>query len=163
MPGFLPGRPASLMLDVVVVAMLVVLPVLGWSIYQAKRRGRYTLHKRVQLGLATVLLVAVAAFELDIRLLTDWESLARQSRFFMDGAWFWGTPIGIVLAVHLVFAISTCVLWVYVVVQALRKFPSPPQPGVHSAAHRRWAWLAVWDMMLTAVTGWIFYWMAFKA
>ena len=45
------------MLDVVFLAMFLVIPVMTWSIQQAKA-GRYTLHKRVQLILAAVLLAA---------------------------------------------------------------------------------------------------------
>ena len=49
------------------------------------------------------------------------------------------------------------------IIQALRKFPSPPKPGPHSAAHKRWAWLATIAMVGTAVTGWAFYYLAFVA
>ena len=45
---------------VVFVAMFAVVPVLGWSILLAKR-GNYALHKRVQLALAVILLVAIIA------------------------------------------------------------------------------------------------------
>ncbi len=68
--GFL-GTRASLMLDVVFAAMFVVLPVLAWSIQQVRYHRRYVLHKRVQLLLGTVLLVAVTLFEIDMRL-NDW-------------------------------------------------------------------------------------------
>ena len=64
---------------------------------------------------------------------------------------------------HLSFAVPTLVLWVVVVVQALRKFSRPPSPGPHSQWHARWATLAAAGMFLTAVTGWIFYWLAFVA
>jgi hypothetical protein len=50
-----------------------------------------------------------------------------------------------------------------VIVQALRKFPKPPQPGMHSSSHKFWGWLASIGMFLTAVTGWIFYYLAFVA
>jgi membrane-anchored protein YejM (alkaline phosphatase superfamily) len=77
MDGFL-GTRASLMLDVVFVAMFVVVPVMGWSIWQVRRRRRYVLHKRVQLVLAAVLLVAVLAFEVDMRI-NGWQHLAEPS------------------------------------------------------------------------------------
>ena len=53
--------------------------------------------------------------------------------------------------------------WTYVIVAALRKFPAPPAPSPHSHGHRRWGWLAAVGMMLTATTGWLFYWLAFVA
>jgi hypothetical protein len=75
--GFL-GTRASLMLDVVFAAMFVVLPVLAWSIQQVRVHRRYLLHKRVQLTLGTILLVAVTLFEIDMRL-NDWTLRANSS------------------------------------------------------------------------------------
>jgi putative membrane protein len=53
------------------------------------------------------------------------------------------------------------VLWTWVVWEALRRFPSPPVPGSHGPRHRRMARLAALDLLATAVTGVIFYWLAF--
>lgn len=151
--GFLPGSRASFMLDVVFVAMFLVLPVLAWSI-AAVRRGHYALHKRVQLILAGVLLIAVTLFEVDLRLFTDWRARAEASSCFPRGVY-------LALAIHLVFAITTTLLWIWVIARALWRFDKPPAPGPHSASHRRWGWIAAWDMALTAITGWIFYVLAF--
>ena len=41
--------------------------------------------------------------------------------------------------------------------------PSPPVPGPHSARHRWSARLAAADLACTAVTGIVFYWLAFVA
>ncbi len=49
--GFLPGR-ASLMLDVVVIAMFFVLVALGFSVYSVKYTRRYARHKLIQVSLA---------------------------------------------------------------------------------------------------------------
>ena len=71
--GFLPTR-GSFMLDFVFVAMIAIIPVMTWSIvYLARIRHMYELHKRVQIALALVLLVAVVLFELDVRFFTDWD------------------------------------------------------------------------------------------
>jgi hypothetical protein len=158
--GFL-GTRGSLMLDVVFLAMFVVVPLLGISLYLVKYRQRYGLHKTLQLTMASVLLVAVLLFEIDIRV-NGWEDRATPSPYF-DPANEWSCPAGIALIIHLSFAVPTLLLWVYVVVQALRKFARPAAPGPHSAAHARWGWLASGGMFFTAVTGWIFYWMAFVA
>lgn len=158
--GFLPWR-GSLMLDVVFLAMFGVLPLLAFSIYLARRR-KFEAHRRLQLAIAGVLLVAVLAFELDMQLFTDWEARAEGSPYF-DVQHKWTCPAGLALAIHLSFAVPTLLLWIVVIVQALRKFPSPPVPGPHSAAHRRLAWPAAWGLVLTAVTGWIFYALAFVA
>lgn len=157
--GFL-GSRASFMVDFVVAAMVVVLPVLAWSIVQVRSGHRYRLHKRVQLFLGIVLLITVTAFEADIRI-NGWRDRAQSSRFAGgEGMTDW---IGVMLGVHLTFAVSTALLWVLVIARALGNFPSPPQPAAHSAWHRRFGWLAAIDMACTAVTGWIFYWMAFVA
>jgi uncharacterized membrane protein YozB (DUF420 family) len=152
--GFL-GTRASLMLDFVFVAMFAVVPILGWSIYQVRYRRRFQLHKRVQLALAIVLAFAVAGFELDMQIF-GWQDRAAGE--------LGGTPspgIWIALYIHLCFAISTVVLWPLVIIRALRNFPSPPTPSSHSRWHVRWARIAALDMLMTAVTGWVFYVLAF--
>ena len=162
MPGFLtdliPGfsSRASLMLDVVFLAMLLVVPVLAYSIQLAKR-GKYAAHKALQVVLASVLLVAVTAFEIDMRFFTDWRALAQPSPYYESGA------VMTSLLVHLAFAVPTLVLWIIVTIGALRKFDDPPRPGLHSRFHRRWGMFAGYGMFLTAVTGWVFYYLAFVA
>jgi putative membrane protein len=158
--GFL-GTRGSLMLDVVFLAMFAVLPLLALSIYLVKQK-KYALHKRINLILGIVLLIAVLAFEIDMRFFTKWEVLAKDSPYF-DEQHKWTSIAGLALIVHLCFAIPTLLLWIYVIVQALRKFPSPPLPGEHSGAHSTWAWLAAGGMFLTAITGGIFYFLAFVA
>jgi len=158
--GFL-GTRGSLMLDVVFLAMFAVLPLLALSIYLVKEK-KYSLHKVINLILGVVLLVAVLAFEIDMRFFTDWEVLAKDSPYF-DAAAKWTSVAGLALIIHLCFAIPTLVLWVWVIVQALRKFPSPPVPGEHSHSHSKTAWLAAGGMFMTAITGGVFYYLAFVA
>lgn len=155
--GFL-GTRASFMLDFVFLAMFAVLPVLGYSVYLVKYQRRFDLHKKVQLALGAVLLIAVTLFEIDMRV-NGWEHLAKESPYFGEG---W-SGVWISLYVHLVFAITTALLWIWVIVAAMRRFPKPPAPGIHSRQHILLARLAALDMVFTAVTGWIFYWLAFVA
>jgi putative membrane protein len=157
--GFL-GTRATFMLDVVVLAMLVVLPVLAASIYLVKYRKQYALHKRLQLTLASALLVVVLLFELDMRV-NGWRDRAEASPYMGgSGSTNWVT---VALAIHLCFAVTAALLWTIVIVRAVRGFPRPPAPNDHSAWHRRFAKLAAYDMLCTAITGWIFYWLAFVA
>jgi hypothetical protein len=158
MEGFL-GTRASLMLDVVFLTMFAVVPAMGFSIWLVKYRRRYLLHKRIQIALAALLLTAVLAFEIDMRLFTDWEELAFNSPYF-SGPVNW---VKTALVVHLCFAVPTTVLWIYVTWHALRYIPNPPRPSQHSAHHIRWARWAAWEMLGTAVTGWLFYYLAFVA
>lgn len=157
--GFL-GTRASFMLDFVVVAMVAILALLGLSIWLVRNRQQYRWHKRLQLTLAAVLALAVTAFELDMRI-NGWQPRAVESPYF-------GTPqshgaVFTALYVHLVFAISTVLMWAFVIVQALRKFPVALFPSEYGATHRRLGWIAALDMVGTALTGWIFYYLAFVA
>jgi uncharacterized membrane protein YozB (DUF420 family) len=164
--GFLPGSRGSFMLDVVFLAMFVVVPLLAISIYLTKRQRRHTWHKWLQIVMASVLLIAVLLFELDMRL-NGWQLRAigapGDSSPYFDPAHKWTSPAGVSLAIHLTFAIPTLILWIVVVARALREFSQPPRPGPHSRAHARWGWTAAVGMTMTALTGWIFYWMAFVA
>lgn len=152
--GFL-GTRAPFMIDVVSLAMVGVVLVLAWSVYQVKIRRRYWLHKWTQITLGVVLLVVVILFEIDIRL-HGWEDRAAQQ--------IGGHPEPIVIAalwVHLVFAVSTVILWPVTIGLAIKNFGEPPAPGPHSRIHVPLARTAAADMVLTAITGWIFYWLAF--
>src|SRR5689334_2809450 len=152
--GFL-GTRAPLMVDVVFVAMFAVVAVLAWSVFVVKVRRRYSLHKWTQVTLGAILLVAVILFEIDIRL-HGWEERAANA--------IGGQPAQAVytaLYIHLVFAISTVILWPTTIGLALANFSNPPLPGPHSRIHIPLARVAAIDMVLTAVTGWIFYWLAF--
>ncbi len=76
---------------------------------------------------------------------------------------FWPVGVKSSLYIHLVFSISTFFLWLYVVFGALRNIPKPPQPSPYSGRHVFWARIAAVDLVLTSITGWIFYWLAFVA
>lgn len=175
--GFL-GTRASLMLDVVFLAMFALLPVLAWSIWRVRYRQQYIWHKRMQIALTVVLGTTVLLFELDMRR-HGWRERALESPYYASMAdpgalaefvflrvlryeqlpgW-----IDVSLAVHLVFATTTALLWGVVVVRGLLSFPAVPQPGAHSTSHRRWGWAAAIDLALTSLTGWVFYYLAFVA
>jgi putative membrane protein len=158
MDGFL-GARGSLMLDVVFLAMFLVVPVMFLSIGLAKKRHDYTTHKWIQLILGIVLLVAVVAFEVDMRI-NGWKHRAEASPFYVKDAW---CGVWYALTIHLCFAVPTFGLWVLVIARALMLFPNPPMPGPHSKAHKFWGWLAALGMSGTAATGWIFYYLAFVA
>ena len=175
--GFL-GTRASLMLDVVFLAMFALLPVLAGSIWLVRYRRQFAWHKRIQIALAVVLGVTVLLFEVDMRQ-HGWRERAIESPYYSSPAepghvaeflfvrvlQFEQPPgwVDVSLSVHLVFAVSTAFVWGWVVVRALLKFPAPPEPGAHSASHKRWGWVAATDLALTSLTGWVFYYLAFAA
>jgi putative membrane protein len=150
--GFL-GTRASLMLDVLVVGMAVVVVVLSWSVYQVKYRRRYTLHKWTQVSLGILLLVVVFLFEVDVRLY-GWEVRTGPDGKAAPIVWY-------SLYIHLVFAVSSIILWPITIVLALRNFPNPPHPGPHSRIHVPLARISATVMTITAFTGWTFYYLAF--
>ena len=154
------GTRGSFMLDFVVLAMLIVLPVMAISIAAVRYRRRYQLHKWLQTLLGIALLATVIGFEIEIRTF-DWTMRARPSPFWMEGRW--NDWVDFSLGIHLLFAIPTPLLWTYVILAAWRRFPSLPAPSVYSRQHRCWARLAALMMTGTAVTGCVFYWFAFVA
>jgi uncharacterized membrane protein YozB (DUF420 family) len=157
MDGFL-GTRGSFMLDCVVTAMVAVVPLLLASVYLVRNRRRYVIHKRIQLTLGLLLLVIIALFEIEMRV-SGWRGRAAGSPYWTEGAW--NDSVDYSLAVHLCFAVPTFVIWCVVIGRALAKFPRPPAPSPHSASHRVWGRLAVAGMVLTALTGWVFYYLAF--
>ena len=148
--GFL-GYDTSVMLDVVVLALVVVVPLLVVSLCQARFHRRFQVHKRMQLLLGVVLLVAVSLFEVDMRLHGGFCAMSQNH----------STAMHVLLYVHLFFAISTVVLWVTTISLALRRFRSPPEPGTHSSLHRRLGWLATLDITATSITGLLVYYFGF--
>ena len=158
--GFL-GYNASLMLDVVVCALVLIVPALLFSIYSVKIRRNYTLHKTMQLTLGIVLLIAVSAFEVDMRLHGGWENIVNKPnqdvRLDEDEL----ESVRTLLWIHLVFAITTPIFWVTTITLALKRFPNPPKPCEHSALHKKLGWISAIDITLTSITGLIFYYSAF--
>jgi hypothetical protein len=157
--GFL-GTRGSFMLDFVSLAMAMIVPLLATSVLLVKVRRRYGIHKWIQVALGSLLALAVAAFEIDLRFVTDWQKLAEPSPFYEPGRW---DLVKTTLAVHLCFAVPTALLWILVLVRAWWRFPRPPAPNAHSRQHVLCAWPATIGMGMTALTGWLFYILAFVA
>lgn len=156
--GFL-GYPSTFMLDVVVCALALVVPLLIYSLYLVKVRRRYLEHRNLQSLLGGVLLVTVALFELDMRLHGGWQEILGQRTRPLDSAEF--ALAKRVLYIHLFFAITTVILWGITLTAAWRSFPSPPSPGPHSRLHKVLGWSSAIDITLTSLTGLVFYYLAF--
>lgn len=144
-------------MDVMVLVMALVVAVLATSIYQVRVKRRFGLHRRVQLPLTLGLFVVVILFELDVRL-NGWQERAAG---VVGGSA--STAVWVALAVHLFFAVLSVVLWPLVVIRAARNFGTAPRPNRHSNWHRRWASIAAIGMVMTVVTSWVFYVVAFVA
>ncbi len=145
------------MLDVVFMATFVVLLAMSASIYLVKVRRNFRLHSRIQLALFVILVITVAAFEIELQFFTNWRELAGPSPFYASG---W---VDRVLAVHLCFSIPTPILWLVTVVLGLRWFGWNARPNRNSRRHRFLGWTGAVFTALTTITGWIFYYLAFVA
>lgn len=156
--GFL-GYPSTLMLDVVVCALVLVVPALLYSIYLVKYRRRYLLHRNLQVGLGAALLITVCLFEIDMRLHGGWRAILKNRPTPLTEAQL--TQVGQILAIHICFAVSAVVLWIVTLIHGLRNIPNPPAPSSHSGRHKTLGWLSTVTLALTSVTGLVFYYYAF--
>ena len=157
--GFL-GYRTSLMLDFVVCSLVLIVPTLVYSIYLVKFRRNYVAHRNIQLTLAVVLLVAVSAFEIDMQQVQGgWQQVVAKREVKLTAEQL--QSVRQVLWIHLIFAVSSPVLWATTIVLALRRMPSPPAPCVHSQWHQLLGWVATLDLTLTSITGLWFYYVAF--
>ena len=156
MSGFLPFSSRSFfMMDFVCVAMVLFLPAMFIGVFLAKYKKSYQAHKVWQISLTSILLVTVILFEIEVRL-SNWKESAGQSPYYE-------TLVFPVLYVHLCFAVSTLLLWLYSVWGALRGFKGLIAPGKYSITHSRLGFLSIIGMSMTAVSGWMFYYLAFVA
>jgi len=159
--GFL-GYPTTFMLDFVVCALALVVPLLLYSLWLVKIKRQYRAHKRLQIVLGIILLAAVTAFEVDVQYVHGgWEKIvARQPldetalAAKLATVWPW-------LKIHLIFAITTPFLWIATIVLALRRVGADPRPGSHSRLHSLLGWASTIDITLTSLTGLAFYYVAF--
>lgn len=145
------------MLDFVGLAMLGVTLVLAFSVYQIRVKKRPRLHRNMQIGTAIVLTLALIGFEVDVRFFSHWRELAAASPYYASGL------VDRWLIIHLVFAIPTPFVWGYVIIMGLRKFKTGFNQGTYNRTHRILGRIAAGFMFMTAITGWIFYYIAFVA
>ena len=123
--GFL-GFHTSFMLDAVVVALILVVPVLVFSLYSVTFQKQYQRHRNLQIALALTLLAAVLAFEIDLHFVQGgWQNVVRKGPTVTAEQM---TLIQRVLRIHLIFAGSTPFLWAATIILALRSMPNPPAP-----------------------------------
>ena len=132
---------------------LMILPILAISLYAVRWQGAYRVHKTIQTFLGVALISVLLLFEWQIRL-EGWRLYAEDSRYYET----WVTPA---LVLHLFWAAPTLGLWIIVLTGAWKKFPVPAKPGEYSMIHKKLGRMAAGSMVGTAVSGWLFYWLAF--
>lgn len=148
-PGFL-GTRSDLFMDVVIV-IVVLVPFLLLGSRALARSGRLATHRLAQIVLSGVFLVVVGLFEVYIRIKGGVDGISGGSSLHQS-TFLYGW-----LIFHLCFSISSALLWTWLFVISLRRFPNPPAPGAFSATHRRWGNLTMGGMGMTAITGLFLY------
>lgn len=144
-PGGFLGTRADLLMDIVIVALVAVVPIVLYN-WRLARNGEYARHKAMQIALATLLALVVALFEYNLRL---------QGGIFVATAAssYAGTAtLNAWIYLHTFFAITTVIVWIVLIVRSLRRFPKPPAPNDFSATHRAWGRIGMVWMLLTGIT-----------
>lgn len=133
-------------MDVVIVSLVVIVPLLLWSWARA-RSADFSTHRNVQIGLFSVLVVAVALFETDIKMSGGIFELMKGSRY--DGT----TLLKASVYIHTAFSILTSLVWVGLILFSVALFGHPPRAGRYGTAHRIVGTIGMIGMVLTSITG----------
>jgi len=157
MPSLFPFSRASFVLDFIVLAMALVIPILLYSMMAVKRRHDIQTHRKIQIGLGIILGLAILLFEIDMRIF-GWRHQAEPSPYYDT----WVFPS---LYVHLFFAIPTLFLWAYTIIMATRHriHQTAAVGDTYRFRHKLYGKISVYTMIATAVTGWVFYYLSFVA
>ena len=151
--GFL-GSRASSAFDLAYLILLLLIPTLVWSLELLILRKNYLLHKRVQLSITLAFLVATAVFFAAF-FLNGWRHRAAPSVSEIPAITY------MTLTIHLVFWLITGLIWMWLLVQSLRKIPNPPQACEFGPFYIFWSVMLALQLFLTTLTGWEFYLLAF--
>ncbi len=146
--GFL-GTRGDFIIDFVM-TISGFLPALMMYAFFLAAKGRRVAHKNMQLGLLLVVTILVVALEVDVR--TGYLQQISAMSPYHDSK-----TLSMLFIVHLFFAITTFVGWIWLVVKSTRIFPAP----FKSFNHKKWGKILFADIVLTVVTGWIMYLMVF--
>ncbi len=157
MSGFL-GFGASFMLDFVLVALVLVVPIVLLGIFLAKKKS-YKPHSRVMFLISFILLLVVLLFELDMRLHGGIHGIAEASGKGSNVKTPFFTAL---LYTHLFFSFSGCLLWGGTVWGALKHFHwQAPAPTPYGMIHRQKAAVSVFFLFGIVITGVLVYYFAF--
>jgi len=147
MEGFL-GTRADFIVDTVMITS-ALLPFLLFAAILFAKKEKYDLHKWSQITLFTAVNLLVIALETDIRF-GGIDKVIEQSKYYGS------ETMTIIFLVHLFFAISSTLLWFWLIIISVRRYP------VHFRfPHKRYGIITYIDIVLSVLTGWILYALAF--
>lgn len=138
------GARGDALIDIGILSIVAVVPILLWS-WSLARRKQWALHKRVQLATATLLGIVVLLFEIDLN------QLGGIFKVTADSAYAGTATLNFWIWIHTAFAISSTVVWLFLVLASLIKFPSPPEPKFFTS-HRYFGRLAMILMLGSGAT-----------
>jgi hypothetical protein len=142
------GTRADIIIDIVMITSALLPFLLIYAIYLAKKE-QYDLHKWIQITLFIVVNLLVIALEVDIRY-GGIDKIIEQSKYFNS------STLGIVFIIHLVFAISSTLLWFWLIIISAKRYP------IHFRfPHKKYGMIVYIDIVLTVITGWILYALVF--
>ena len=146
---------APIIFDIVALFLIAAVPAIIWGVLQASHHKNLKRHRNIQLINCIALLLVISGFELLLRQ-SNWREAAKISPFY-------GPGLEEILSIHLICATVALILWLVVPAMAYLKFPHPVRPGRHSKIHRRLGGATVVSTIATALSGWLFYYLAFIA
>lgn len=147
--GFL-GTKAPLFMDFVVI-IVTLLPLLVLGAIAFARRGLFKTHALLQTVIFMASVIVVGYFEYGVRIGGGFKLFAAQSS--VDH-----TFLSTVLAVHIIIATVTFILWCYVVYMAIKEYRKNRLPGAGaSSRHKVWGKRLYVGIVLTSLTGLLVY------
>ena len=141
--GFL-GTRADVFVDIAMV-FFAGAPFLMTQALRLAAQRRYRAHRRLQVGVLLLAIVAVLLLEGSIR-------FGHAVDAFTVSTYYGTATMAGLFAVHLAVAVPTFVGWTVLALLSWRRFPRV-LPGSFSPRHRFWGWLTFVGLWLTCVTG----------
>lgn len=120
------------------------------------RKGQHDMHKRIQIALITVCVMAVCALEIRIRLAGGPAQLIKESPYAGAGL------MRAVATIHIVGAVLTYLIWCWLVFTSYRLHRSK-LPGAFSRKHKITGWVVIGGLCFTALSATAVYTLAFIA
>jgi len=148
MQGFL-GTRSDFIVDAVMV-YFALLPFLMLYSFHLVSKQKVLLHRNLQIFLLLLTTISVISLELDIRL-GELNAKAYLSSYYDS------LTLKYTFFVHLLFAISSFLLWAWMVF----KYSNFSLNKIKSTKHILLGKIVFWGMVLTVITGWLIYMMVF--
>ena len=151
--GFL-GTRGDVLMDIVVLAFLVILPLLVVS-WRSALAANFTRHRRMQISLVLLLAVVVTLFEVDLKLSGGIFALTSESTYA-------GTALlNSLIYGHMLVAIGSTLVWVPLVIVSVLRFPNPPVSNAFGPSHRFWGRTGMLLMMASGLSAVPLYYVGF--